>query len=202
MEVNLTTEKARRDYKLVCLAREQGDQKAFTLLMNTYREPLYMMLLKMTNSPVDADDLTVETFGKAFNQLDMYSPTNAFSTWLFSIGANNCIDFIRKKKISTISINELSRVSEDEVYEFPLPSSSPNPEEAFISSQRKELLHVFVEKLKPHYRELIKCRYFDELSYEEIAQKTNLPMGTVKIRLMRAKQHLLRMFNDRKEEVV
>lgn len=202
MEVNLTTEKARRDYKLVCLAREQGDQKAYALLMNTYREPLYMMLLKMTNSPVDADDLTAETFGKAFSQLDMYSPTNAFSTWLFSIGANNCIDFIRKKKISTISINELSRVSEDDVYEFPLPSNTPNPEEAFISSQRKELLHTFVEKLKPHYKELIRFRFFDELSYEEIAQKTNLPMGTVKIRLLRAKQHLFRMFNDRKEEVV
>lgn len=201
MEINLTTEKARRDYKLVCLAREQGDQKAFTVLMNTYREPLYMMLLKMTNSPVDADDLTVETFGKAFNQLDMYSPTNAFSTWLFSIGANNCIDFIRKKRVSTISINDLSRISDDEVYEFPLPSNTPNPEEEYISAQRKEILRKVVGKLKPHYRDLIQYRYYDELSYEEIAQKTALPMGTVKIRLMRAKQQLLRLFNDRKEEV-
>lgn len=201
MEVHLTTEKAQRDYRLVCAAREHGDQKAYADLMHLYREPLYMMLLKMTNSPVEADDLTIETFGKAFCSLHLYSPTHAFSTWLFSIASNNCIDHIRRKRMQTVSLSDISTRGEDEVYEYPLPSDAPNPEEEVMTAQRATLLHDVVAQLKPRYRKIIEMRYFDELSYEEIAEELNLPMGTVKVQLLRARNLLATIMNDKKEQI-
>lgn len=92
------TEKALRDYKLVQQAIGDGNQHAYAELMKNYRDSLYFMLLKMTNNPHDAEDLTIEAFGKAFKKLHQYTPDYAFSTWLFKIASNNCIDFIRKRK--------------------------------------------------------------------------------------------------------
>ena len=118
------TDKAIRDYKLVCLAREKGDEKAYSDLLKIYREPLYLMLLKMTNDPVEADDLTIEAFSKAFRSLHQYSPTHAFSTWLFTIASNNCIDFIRKKRLETVSINKVYKQSDDDAICISVSSSS------------------------------------------------------------------------------
>ena len=98
MEVKHLTEKGLRDYKLVQLAIDKGDQRAYAELMKNYKDSIYFMLLKMTNNPDDAEDLTIEAFGKAFEKLHQYTPNYAFSTWLFKIASNNCIDFIRKKK--------------------------------------------------------------------------------------------------------
>ena len=193
MEVNLTSEKAKRDYQLVLMAREKGDQQAYADLMRMYKEPVYLMLLKMTKNPADADDLTIEAFGKAFCQLHLYNPTNAFSTWLFSIASNNCLDFIRKQRMETVPISDMQTKSEGEVFEYPVPADTPNPEEAMMNEQRKQRLREFVGLLKPRYRDLVEMRYFDELSYEEIAERTKLPMGTVKIRLSRAKALLKEM---------
>jgi len=96
------TEKAQRDYQLVIQAISSGDQKAYAELLNNYRDSLYFMLLKMTNNQADADDLTIEAFGKAFKNLHQYSPDYAFSTWLFKIAANNCIDFMRRNRGSPL----------------------------------------------------------------------------------------------------
>ena len=101
MEVNLKlTEKARRDYQLVRAALDRGEQMAYSELLKNYRDSLYFMMLKMTNNPQDADDLTIEAFGKAFRNLRQYTPDFAFSTWLFKIASNNCIDFLRRKKMN------------------------------------------------------------------------------------------------------
>ena len=169
--------------------------------MGMYREPLYTMLLKMTNSPVDADDLTIETFSKAFSSLHLYSPTNAFSTWLFSIASNHCIDFIRKKRMQTVSINDVASNKDGDVYEYPLPSDLPSPEESMVSKERKAMLHEVVQQIKPRYRRLIEMRYFEELSYEEIAQQLNMPMGTVKVQLLRARNLLSTMMKARREQI-
>lgn len=198
---NLVTDKARRDYQLVCQAREHDDQKAYASLMSMYREPLYSMLLKMTNNPTDADDLTMETFTKAFSSLNSYSPTNAFSTWLFSIASNHCIDFIRKKRMQTISINDMAGTSDGELYEYPLPSDIPSPEETMVSEERKVLLHELVAQIKPRYRRLIEMRYFQEMSYEEIASELNMPMGTVKVQLLRARNLLATMIKSRRDQI-
>jgi len=107
MEVKPTlTDKAQRDYRLVQLAIKEGDQKAYAELLGYYKDAIYFLLLKMTNNPDDADDLTIEAFGKAFNKLDQYTPDYAFSTWLFKIASNNCIDYIRRKKMELLSINK------------------------------------------------------------------------------------------------
>ncbi len=198
--VQFSTEKAQRDYQLVCAAREKGDQHAYAMLMQYYREPLYLMLLKMTNNPIEADDLTIETFGKAFCSLHLYTPTHAFSTWLFSIASNKCIDHIRRKRMETVPLTALSS-QENEFYEYPLPSDLPSPEEEVITAQRIELLHNVVNQLKPRYRKMIQMRYFDELSYEEIAEQMHLPMGTVKVQLLRARKLLAEILKNKNGQI-
>lgn len=198
MEAVLQNEKALRDYQLVLAARDKGDQRAYADLMRFYREPIYMMLLRMTHNPTDADDLTIETFGKAFCQLHSYSPTNTFATWLFAIASNNGIDYIRRRRLETVSLSSLSVGSDNEGYEYPMPSSDANPEEALMTTQRGELLREVVRQLKPRYRTIVEMRYFQELSYEEIAEKLKLPMGTVKIQLRRARMLLAQILKSHK----
>ncbi len=200
MEVNAQlTDKAIRDYHLVRLARENGDQKAYADLLKMYREPLYLMLLKMTNDPTEADDLTIEAFGKAFRSLHLYNPTHAFSTWLFTIASNNCIDFIRKKRLQTISINKVNGKNDDNNMEMPIPSTNLNPEEEVIIEQRIKIMREVVQLLKPRYRRLVELRYFEELSYEEISEALNLPLGTVKAQLFRARDLMYQILKDRKD---
>ncbi len=194
------TEKGLRDYKLVQLAVKTGDQKAFAELMNNYRDSLYFMLLKMTNNPHDADDLTIEAFGKAFKKLEQYTPNYAFSTWLFKIASNNCIDFIRKKKKNTFSLN--NKGVDDNSHEMGdrIPSQTLDPEERIIKKQKIEMMREVVEKLKPHYRTLIELRYFKEYSYEEISEELQLPLGTVKAQLFRAREFLFNILKNRPEK--
>ncbi|MBP5326775.1 MAG: sigma-70 family RNA polymerase sigma factor [Bacteroidales bacterium] len=201
MEVatHFSTEKAQRDYQLVCLAREKGDQRAYADLMRMYREPIYLMLLKMTNNPTEADDLTIEAFGKAFASLHLYTPTHAFSTWLFSIATNNCVDFIRKKRLQTVYLDDIRTGSE--VYEYPIPSEAHNPEENIIHQQRVQMLREVVSQLKPRYRRLVELRYFEELSYEEIADQLNMPLGTVKVQLFRARDLLHNILTSKKDQI-
>src|SRR6056297_1093779 len=195
MEVNPNlTEKAQRDYELVRLAVEKGDQMAFTELMGLYRDTIYFMLVKMTGNVDDAEDLTLEAFGKAFKNLAQYTPDYAFSTWLFKIASNNCIDFIRKKKANLISLDHSS--DEQENITTPLQSDSPDPEEDMIKSQRMALTRNVVSKLKPRYRTLVELRYFKEYSYDEIANELDLPIGTVKAQLFRARELLFNILKN------
>ncbi|MGM0408425.1 MAG: sigma-70 family RNA polymerase sigma factor, partial [Bacteroidota bacterium] len=125
MEINPNlSEKAKHDYKLVRLA-VKGDEKAYAELLGRYKDAIYYMLLKMVNNKSDAEDLTIEAFGKAFKNLAQYTPNYAFSTWLFKIATNNCIDFIRKKKANLISLDHTS--DDQESMSAPLQSDSPDP---------------------------------------------------------------------------
>jgi RNA polymerase sigma-70 factor (ECF subfamily) len=185
------TEKARRDYLLVKAALEHGDRTAYADLMNNYRDTLYFMMLKMTNNPQDADDLTIEAFGKAFRNLKQYTPDYAFSTWLFKIASNNCIDFMRKRKLNeTVSLNYDKGEEKGEDLVDILPANIRNPEQDIIRQQKIDDLRHLVSRLKPHYRHLIELRYYQELSYEEISQQLDLPIGTVKAQLFRAREFL------------
>jgi RNA polymerase sigma factor (sigma-70 family) len=188
------SEKARQDYELVQNALH-GDEKAFTRLLSRYRDSIYFMLLKMVNNRNDAEDLTLEAFGKAFKNLHQYSPTYAFSTWLFKIASNNCIDFLRRKKGSYIvTENNVDPVENNEAAK--LKSKDPDPEEKLIRQQKAILLHHVVRKLKPRYRNLVELRYFREFSYEEIASELNLPLGTVKAQLFRAREMLFKLIEN------
>jgi len=186
------SEKAQYDLRLVKLAVD-GDEKAFAELMNRYRDSIYYMLLKMVNNPSDADDLTIEAFGKAFKNIHLYTPNYAFSTWLFRIATNNCIDFIRKKKSAPTAIEQQQDEQDDPAAH--LQSDMPGPEEEMMQQQKiKHLSHV-VSQLKPKYRRLIELRYYKEYSYEEIANELKLPLGTVKAQIFRAKELLYNILN-------
>jgi RNA polymerase sigma factor (sigma-70 family) len=195
------TDKAVRDFKLVQRAIEDGDQKAYAELMKNYKDSLYFMLLKMTSNPHDAEDLTIEAFGKAFKKLHQYTPDYAFSTWLFKIASNNCIDFIRKKKKYTFSIDQ--GIDDELGTELAnrIPAEDLDPEEELVKKQKIKLMHEVVDKLKPHYRTLIELRYFSEFSYEEIAVELNLPLGTVKAQLFRAREFLYQILKNSKEKI-
>lgn len=201
MEAFQQNDKAQRDYQLVLAAREKGDQRAYADLLRLYREPIYLLLLRMTHNPTEADDLTIETFGKAFHQLHTYSPKNTFATWLFAIASNSGIDYIRRQRMETVSLSSISVSDDSDVYEYPLPSSDANPEEALIGSQRSLVLREVVNQLKPDYRRIVEMRYFEELSYEEIAQSLKLPLGTVKIRLRRARLLLAEIVQSQKHSL-
>ncbi|MFN8209988.1 MAG: sigma-70 family RNA polymerase sigma factor [Bacteroidales bacterium] len=186
MEVNQElSEKAKQDLILVEAARG-GDEKAFASLLNRYRDSIYFMLLKMVNNGSDAEDLTIEAFGKAFRNLESYTPNFAFSTWLFKIATNNCIDFIRKKQASP-SIIDHGQDDDMDNYTVNIQSDSPDPEEELIHRQKIAALREIVSQMKPRYRTLIELRFFKEYSYEEISSELDLPIGTVKAQLFRAK---------------
>lgn len=185
MEVNKDlSEKAKNDLLLVNQAKT-GDEKAFASLMNRYRDSIYYMLLKMVNNPYDAEDLTIEAFGKAFRNLESYTPRYAFSTWLFKIATNNCVDFIRKKQVSPSPIDLLQENLDNATIN--IQSDLPDPEETLINHQKISALKEIVSQLKPRYKNLIELRYYKEYSYEEISSELNLPIGTVKAQLSRAK---------------
>jgi RNA polymerase sigma-70 factor (ECF subfamily) len=187
------SEKAQHDFLLVQKARS-GDQKAYAELLGRYRDAIYFMLLKMVNNPSDAEDLTIEAFGKAFKNIGQYTPNFAFSTWLFKIATNNCIDFIRKKRAATISLDQSN--DDPDTTTVTIQSDSPDPEAHLINSQKIKLLREVVNKLKPRYRTLVELRYFKEYSYEEISQELELPIGTVKAQLFRARELLFNILKS------
>lgn len=189
-EQKLTT-KAVYDYRLVKLALESGDQKAYAELLQRYRESVFFMMMKMCNNKDDAEDLTIEAFGRAFKKLDQYSPDYAFSTWLFKIASNNAIDFLRKKKQKfAISLDNKSEEYEGQDHSQNIKSNTPDPEETFIRKQKNSNIRLLVNNLKPKYREMIELFYFQEMSHEEISQKLELPIGTIKAQLFRARELL------------
>lgn len=195
------SEKAQKDYDLVIKATKYDDQQAFSDLMDRYKDSIYFMLLKMVNNKDDAEDLTIEAFGKAFNSLKQYTPNYAFSTWLFKIATNNCIDFLRKKKKKTMSIdNSIENKDGDEIT-IELKSDARTPEQETIRDQKIELMRSYVKKLKPRYETLVEMRYFKEMSYEEISNELNLPLGTVKAQLFRAREFLYNLMKHNIETI-
>ena len=201
MEINENfSKKAQEDLVLVELA-QKGDQSAYSKLLDRYRESVYFTMLKMVKNNDDAEDLTIEAFGKAFNRIHQYSPNFAFSTWLFKIASNNCIDFIRKKRIKITSMDTGKTTVDGEIVYFDASSETLDPAETMIQKQKAIAMREVVCKLKPRYRELIELRYFEELSYEEIADELNLPLGTVKAQLFRARDFLSNMMEGTKHSI-
>lgn len=194
---NLTA-KGKRDYKLIQRALNEGDQKAYAELLEYYRDPLFFRMMKITQNPDDAEDLTIEVFAKAFKNLKQYAPDYAFSTWLFAIANNHAIDFTRNKNRNMVNKTERNEKA-DKSHHSKTASEAPDPEELFIRSQKVEMIHEVVDKLKPHYKSLIELRYFKEYSYDEIVKELNVPLGTIKARLFRARELLFNILSNAKE---
>jgi RNA polymerase sigma factor (sigma-70 family) len=196
------TTKAVYDYKLVQAALNNGDQKAYAELLHRYRESVYFMMLKMVGNKDDADDLTIEAFGRAFKRLHQYTPNFAFSTWLFKIASNNAIDHLRKKKQGdSYSLDSKYVNEEGQELSQNIKSGTLDPEENFIKKQKIELLHDVVDKLKPKYKELVEMFYYQEMSHEEISQKLNLPIGTIKAQLFRAREFLYNILKSKESNM-
>ena len=188
-ENSLNISKTERDYRLVRLSLESGNRAAYTQLMDEYFEKVYARMLKMTGQSRDAEDLAMEAFNKAFSKLDQYTPDFAFSTWLYRIAKNNCIDYLRRNKKENENILNQQDAGIGMVVNQ-LANQLPSPEQLMITRQETRLLREIVDTLHPKYKDIVIDHYFNELSCEEIATKLNLPEGTVKIRLFRARELL------------
>lgn len=185
--MNTLSQKATEDYSLVLKAID-GDQKAFAQLLSRYRQSVFHAILKMVRNREDAEDLTLEAFGKAFNKLSSYTPNYAFSTWLFKIAINNCIDYMRKKRLHTLSLDEPIEAGSKQDFSEMARSNTRDPEAEMIREQRVDVLRQIIGGLNDKYRLMVELRYYEQLSYEEIAVELNIPLGTVKAQLFRAKQ--------------
>lgn len=194
MSDNLS-EKGQRDLRLINRALESGDPVAYSELMRLYRDSLYFMFYEKVSDQELAKDLTIEALGKAFKKLHLYSPKYTFSTWLFTLARNHCIDYLRKHKLPTISIEKMMLGEDGRRTNFDLSSRGLNPEQTMERTQRIAILRKIVDQLKPMYRDLVKLRYFKELSYEEIAEALDAPIGTVKAQLHRSREQLFKILS-------
>jgi len=196
---NNLTEKGKRDLKLINRALETGDPTAYNELMKLYRDPLYFMLYEKVGDQELAKDLTIESLGKAFKKLHLYVPNYVFSTWLFTVARNHCIDYLRKNKLPTVSINNMMLDEDGKRTNFDLISDMLNPEQEMEKKQRIAILRQIVDQLKPKYRALVKLRYFKEMTYDEIATTLDIPIGTVKAQLHRSREQLFKIMSGIKD---
>ena len=183
MEIKKNIEKAKK-----------GDQVAFTFLLDFYWNEVYGFMLKRTENETDAEDITIETFSKAFDKIALYNPEFQFNTWLIAIAKNVHIDILRKKK-STLFIDI---TDEENNQAYNVADSTPSAEDELITEQNLSQLLQFIKELKPHYQEVIQLRYFQELSYQEIAEQLEEPLNNVKIKLLRAKKLLAEIIQTKR----
>ncbi len=175
MEIKKNIEKAKK-----------GDQIAFTFLLDYYWNEVYGFMLKRTENETDAEDITIETFSKAFDKITTYNSEFQFNTWIIAIAKNVHIDLLRKKKISLF----VNITDEEDNQAYNVADTAPTAEDVLITEQNLSRLLQFIKELKPHYQEVIQLRYFQELSYQEIATQLGEPLNNVKIKLLRAKKLL------------
>ena len=195
------SDKALEDFILIDKAIKDKDQQAFAQLMERYRKPVYHMILKMVRNVDDAEDLTIEAFAKAFKNLHRFKKDYTFSTWLFRIATNNSIDFIRKKRLQTMSLDSSYKDDAGEPVSIDVEDKNLNPQEEAIKSQKIELIQMFVTKLTAKYQRLVRLRYFQELSYDEIARELEAPLGTVKAQLHRARELLYDLVKGKEDHI-
>ncbi len=181
----MLSEKGKRDYQLIQEAIS-GSQKAYNKLMELYFDSIRYEIQQRVNDEELAKDLAMESMSKALMQLDSYEPIYTFSTWLKRVAVNHTIDYLRKRKLDTTSIDDMI-VSEDGEIAVQVGGEDYSPEEIMVREEKANIVRQYINRLKDVYRSLIELRYFNELSYEEIAQELAIPVGTVKARLHRAK---------------
>jgi RNA polymerase sigma-70 factor (ECF subfamily) len=179
--------------KYIELAKS-GDQSAFTFLLNHYWNEVYGFMLKRTENETDAEDITIETFSKAFDKIKTYNSEFQFNTWIIAIAKNVHIDMLRKRK----SAMSLDITDEQDNLAYNVADTSPSPEDKLITEQNLSSLLQCIKELKPHYQEVIQLRYFQELSYQEIANFLEEPLSNVKIKLLRAKKLLAEIIESKR----
>ncbi len=177
---------------------KEGDEKAYKLLTEKYSRALYFHIQKMIREKELVEDLVQEVFIKAFKNLDSYSNEYAFSTWLYRIATNHTIDYLRKKKLQTLSINEPYKTKDGEL-EIQLPDTSFATDRQILKKQRANIIHKAIDDLPEKYRRVIQMRHMEELSYQEISDELDLPLGTVKAHIFRARELLYKALKDKRD---
>ncbi|PAP75188.1 RNA polymerase sigma factor [Rubrivirga marina] len=177
-----------------------GDQRAYERLVDKYQGPLRRHVGKMVRDQQQVDDLVQEAFVKAFGSIESYNPDYAFSTWLYRITTNHTIDYIRKKKLPTRSIDKPIQTRDGEL-QMELPDSTYRPDKAVVRDQRNAILREAIEALPPKYHRVIVMRHQEEMTYDEIAAELDLPLGTVKAHIFRARALLNKTLRDRRDEL-
>ncbi|WP_396194158.1 RNA polymerase sigma factor [Flavobacterium sp.] len=172
----------------------KGDQVAFTFLLDHYWNEVYGFMLKRTENETDSEDITIETFSKAFDKIATYNSEFQFNTWLIAIAKNVHIDMLRKRKSNVF----VEITDEEDQQAYNIADSSPSAEDELITEQNLSRLLQFIKELKPHYQEVIQLRYFQEMSYQEISEQLNEPLSNVKIKLLRAKKLLAEIIESKK----
>jgi RNA polymerase sigma-70 factor (ECF subfamily) len=195
------SDKALEDFRLIDEAVQNNNEQAYAKLLTRYRRPVYHMILKMVRNVDDAEDLTIESFAKAFRSLHRFKKDFTFSTWLFRIATNNTIDQIRKKKLNTMSIDNTFTDDNGDGISIEVEDENLNPQEETMKTQKAEIIQLFVDKLPPKYQKLVRFRYFSELSYEEIAVELEAPLGTVKAQLHRARELMFEMVKNKRDHI-
>ena len=176
------------DTELISQAK-RGEGKAYDKLLNKYRNSVYNLVYRMVRDVQEAEDLTQEAFIKAFNSLAQFNEEYAFSTWLYKIATNNCIDFFRKRKLQTLSLDKPIKYKDSEIHQE-IPDTDLNPEKSILAKERSAIIREAIDSLPEKYHSAIILRHAEEKSYEEIAEILNLPIGTVKARIFRAREML------------
>lgn len=171
---------------------KENDQKAFNYLLDIYWDDVYGFQLKRTHNENDAEDITIQTFSKAFDKIKTYNESYTFKTWLITISKNIHIDLLRKEKNSITQV-----ISKDDRKAFDVLDESPSAEDKLITEQHLAKLLRDIKKLKPHYQEVINLRYFQELSYKEISKELDEPMNNIKVKLLRAKKLLAEIIMEK-----
>ncbi len=179
---------AELDDELIKSARE-GDQRAYWRLVNRYQKTVYHVAYKIVRNEETAEDIAQETFMKAFTALASYKSEFRFSTWLCKIAANTSIDHLRKKRIHALSLDREIDTGDGTV-EFEVADYSFHPERELVAKQQRLSIDEAINSLSERYRQVILYRHRDDKSYEEIAELLNVPVGTVKARIFRARELL------------
>ncbi len=175
-----------------------GREDAFKQLMHKYGKALYHHIYRMVRTKGEVEDLVQESFIKAFSALDSYSSDYAFSTWLYKIATNHTIDFLRKKKLPTFSIDKPIHTKDGEL-EYEVPDTTYRPDRHVVADQRRRLIQEAIEALPKKYHRVIVMRHQQEKSYEEIAQELDLPLGTVKAHIFRARKLLYKYLREKRD---
>lgn len=188
--------KTKNDDNILINKALEGDQASYEKLMKKYYQLIYNLIFRMISRKEDVEDLTQEAFIKAFNSLQNFDRQFAFSTWLFKIATNNAIDYLRKKKLNTFSIDKEIE-SEESDFKFEIPDIENKPDRVIMEDQRKKILDEAIESLPPKYKEVIILRHKLDKEYEEIAKELKLPLGTVKAHIFRGRELLNKFLKDK-----
>jgi RNA polymerase sigma-70 factor (ECF subfamily) len=178
----------------------EGDRRAYDRLARKYREPLVRHVARLVRDRDDVDDLVQEALTKALTQLASYDPSYAFSTWLYRIATNHSIDHLRRRKLATYSLDQPIRTKDGEM-QAEVPDSTWRPDRHVVADQQRTLINEAIARLPEKYHRVIVMRHVEELAYEEIAEQLDLPLGTVKAHIFRARALLYRYLKDRQGDL-